>query len=272
MSRKVHLQTSVVSVDWLNANSDASNLIVLDCTINKKINNTSQRIPNSRFFDIKQKFSDTSAEFPSMLPSIEQFQNEAQALGINNDSAVVVYDDKGIYSSPRVWWLFKIFGFKNIAVLNGGLPEWLANGFQVEKYSDDVYSYGNFEASFQPELITNFKGIQVYTKRLDTVILDARSRPRFNCFVDEPRAGLRRGTIPNSKNLPYTELLNVNKLKTKKELSEIFNILVKDKTILVFSCGSGITACILALAATQCNFKNLVVYDGSWTEYGTLIK
>lgn len=272
MSRITHLQTSLVSVDWLKSNAEATNLVVLDCTINKQIDNTSERLPNARFFDIKQKFSDVSAEFPSTLPNTEQFQNEAQALGINTDSALVVYDDRGIYSSPRVWWLFKVFGFDNVAVLDGGLPEWKAKGFTIENYTENNYTYGDFVASFQPELITNIEGIQDLSKRLDTFILDARSRPRFNCLVDEPRVGLRRGTIPNSKNLPYTELLDGNKLKPKEELSEIFNILVEDKTTLVFSCGSGITACILALAASQCNFKNLVVYDGSWTEYGTLIK
>jgi thiosulfate/3-mercaptopyruvate sulfurtransferase len=272
MPNAANLHTSLVSVDWLKTNADAEKLIVLDCTINKNIDDNSQRIPNARFFDIKQKFSDVAAEFPSTLPSTQQFHKEVRSFGINSDSVIIVYDDKGIYSSARAWWLFKTFGFENVAVLDGGLPEWIANDFQIENYSSEIYVLGNFEASEQLSLMTNFNGVQDYSKRSDTQILDARSRQRFNCEVDEPRLGLRRGTIPNSKNLPYTELLNGNKLKTKEELSEIFNILVEDKTTLVFSCGSGITACILALAATQCNLKNLVVYDGSWTEYGTLIK
>lgn len=269
--KTIRLNSPLVSVEWLNEHFNASNLIVLDATINKVIDTTSIRIPNARFFDIKQKFSDTSAEFPSTLPSKEQFQKEAKALGINTDSAVVVYDDKGIYSSARAWWLFRVFGFENVAVLDGGLPEWKSRNFKVENYNHETYSEGNFVAHFNPELMTDFKGVNIYSQNSEYQILDARSEERFKCLVDEPRAGLRRGTIPNSKNLPYTELLNGHKLKSKSELSERFNNKVEDnKAKLVFSCGSGITACILALAATQCNFKNLIVYDGSWTEYGTL--
>lgn len=265
-----HLDKSLVSVDWLNANINAKNLILLDATINKTIDANALRLPKARFFDIKQKFSDTSAVFSSTLPSLQQFQTEARKLGITNTTVIVVYDDKGIYSSARAWWLFKTFGHKHIAVLDGGLPEWLASGFKLDNYTNETYSKGDFEAYFQPKLMTNFKGVNQFSKDPKTLILDARSQARFKCLVDEPREGLRRGTITNSKNLPYTELFNGNKLKSDKELSKIFNNLVKETTTLVFSCGSGITACILALAATQCGFKDLVVYDGSWTEYGTL--
>ncbi|WP_296316545.1 sulfurtransferase [Winogradskyella sp. UBA3174] len=267
-----HINSSLVSVKWLNANLNTTSLIVLDATINKAISNTAERIPNARFFDIKKKFSTISAPFPSTLPTAEQFQEEARLLGINEDSAVIVYDDKGIYSSARAWWLFKTFGFKNIAVLDGGIPEWLNNNFEVEHYKDETYPIGNFEAKLNLELMTDFNGINTFSNKPDSLIIDARSEVRFKCLVDEPKAGLRRGTIPNSENLPYTELLNGNKLKSKTELSEIFNNLVEDKTELVFSCGSGITACILALAATLCNYNNLTVYDGSWTEYGSLTK
>ncbi|EDP70795.1 thiosulfate sulfurtransferase SseA, putative [Flavobacteriales bacterium ALC-1] len=270
MSKISQLNTPLVSVDWLNDNRDTSNLIVLDATINKVIDATSIRIPKARFFDIKKKFSDVKAKFPSTLPSVEQFQTEAQKLGINSDSIIVVYDDKGIYSSARAWWLFKVFGFKNVAVLDGGLPEWKHQGFKVENFTDKTYPQGNFEAKYYSNLMTNFKGVNIYSNASKTLILDARSEARFKCMVDEPREGLRRGAIPNSKNLPYTELFNGNIMKPKAELSIIFANLVKDKAQLVFSCGSGITACILALAASICDYKELVVYDGSWTEYGTL--
>jgi len=262
--------TSLVSVIWLNTNLNTENLIILDATINKQVENNSERIPKARFFDIKQKFSDTNARFPSTLPSMEQFKTEARALGINNDSFIVVYDDKGIYSSARAWWLLKTFGFKNVAVLDGGLPEWKEQNFPIETYKKEPIEKGNFKASFLPELITDFTGVNQFSKDSKTLILDARSKARFNCLVDEPRQGLRRGTIPNSKNLPYTELFNGNILKSKEELLKIFDNLVEETTRMVFSCGSGITACILALAATQCGYQNLTVYDGSWTEYGTL--
>lgn len=269
--KTIRLNSSLVSVEWLNKHLDASNLIVLDATINKIIDSTSSKVPRARFFDIKYKFSDVTAEFPSTLPSKEQFQKEARALGINTDSTIIVYDDKGIYSSARAWWLFRVFGFQNVAVLDGGLPEWRRHNFKLENYNDQNNTEGNFVAHFHPELMTDFKGINTYSQNSEYQILDARSEERFKCLVDEPRAGLRRGTIPNSKNLPYTDLLNGNKLKSKSELLERFSTLVEDdKAKLVFSCGSGITACILALAATQCNYQNLIVYDGSWTEYGTL--
>ncbi|MBU2927174.1 sulfurtransferase [Winogradskyella psychrotolerans] len=267
---KIDQSSNLVSVEWLKDNHNANNLIILDATINKVIDEDSMRISNARFVDIKQRFSDTSAPFPSTLPSKEQFQNEARAIGINQDSMVVVYDDKGIYSSARVWWLFKVFGFENVAVLDGGLPKWKNHEYNIETYSDDTYAEGNFIAHFNPTLMTDFEGINEFSNSENVVIIDARSEARFNCSVDEPRVGLRRGTIPNSINLPYTELFNGNILKPITELSIIFNRLVEDKKPLVFSCGSGITACILALAATLCNYTELIVYDGSWTEYGSL--
>ncbi|WP_458626504.1 sulfurtransferase [Winogradskyella sp. PC D3.3] len=266
----IHLNSDLVSVEWLNKHADATNLIVLDATINKVISSVSTRLPNARFFDIKQKFSAVSAPFPSTLPSKEQFQNEAQLLGINNDSAIVVYDDKGLYSSARVWWLFKVFGFKNIAVLDGGLPQWEHQGFKVENYTDETYVKGDFEAEFRANLMTDFNGINQLNKDTNTLIIDARSEDRFLCKVDEPRDGLRRGTIPNSKNLPYTTLFEGYKMKSKDKLATLFKALVENETQIVFSCGSGITACVLALGATLCNYNNLIVYDGSWTEYGSL--
>ena len=270
MSTISNYRAPLVSVEWLKSHINSDELVVLDATINKVIDTSSERIPNARFFDIKKNFSDVNARFPSTIPDVNQFQIEARKLGVNNDSVIVVYDDKGIYSSARAWWLFKTFGFDNVAVIDGGLPEWKNNGFNIVSYSSEVYPQGNFEATSPKSLITDFNGIGEFSRDANALILDARSEARFNCLVDEPREGLRRGTIPNSKNLPYTTLFNGHKLKSKTELSKIFNNLVEEERILVFSCGSGITACILALAATLCDFKNLVVYDGSWTEYGTL--
>ncbi|WP_282042671.1 sulfurtransferase [Winogradskyella flava] len=270
MSTISDFQTPLVTVQWLKSHISAKELVVLDATINKVVDSSSERIPSARFFDIKKNFSDIKATFPSTLPSTDQFQTEARKLGINNNSIIVVYDDKGIYSSARAWWLFKVFGFDNVAVLDGGLPEWKANGFNMDYYVNEINLKGNFEAYYSPGLMTDFKGVNVFSQDTNTLILDARSEARFRCLIDEPRDGLRRGTIPNSQSLPYTTLFNGYKLKSKEQLSEIFNNLVEEERILVFSCGSGITACILALAATQCGYNNLVVYDGSWTEYGTL--
>ncbi len=127
-------------------NLEAENLVVLDGTINKVFDTSQYQIPNTRLFDIKNKFSDTSAPFPSTFPSEAQFQKEARALGINKDSAIVVYDDKGIYSSARVWWLFKAFGYNHVAVLNGGFPEWKKAGYATESMKPYTGKSGNFEA------------------------------------------------------------------------------------------------------------------------------
>ena len=271
MNKFFKLASNLVSINWLHYNLQLENLVILDATINKKIDDDSLCIPNARFFDIKGKFSNLNAQFPSTLPNESQFESEAQVLGINNDSVIVVYDDRGIYSSARAWWLFKTFGFNNIVVLDGGLPEWKANNFKLDNFDQTAMVTGDFSAIYQPELMTDFLDLQSFIEDSQALIIDARSKDRFDCLVDEPRAGLRRGTIPNSINLPYTELFDNNKLKPVKELSTIFNKLVKKESKLVFSCGSGITACILALAAKLCNYNNLAVYDGSWTEYGTLI-
>ena len=265
-----HISSPLVSAVWLHTNLEAENLIVLDATINKQIDEHSVRIPKARFFDIKKKFSDTESSFPSTLPSADQFQQEARKLGIQKNSVIIVYDDKGIYSSARCWWLFKVFGFTNIAVLNGGLPEWKNKGHRINTYDNFEFFEGDFVANFNPSLMTNFEGVNLFSKDNNVLIIDARSEARFTCQVDEPREGLRRGTIPNSLNLPYTELLNDNLMKPKSELQVFFNNLKLENNKVVFSCGSGITACILALGATVCEYKDLIVYDGSWTEYGTL--
>lgn len=149
------IKSPIVSAEWLYQNLEASKLVILDASMNKVTDsnalNDTKQIPNARFFDIKNKFSNVAAPFPNTVPSSEQFSQEAQKLGINKDSAIIVYDDKGIYSSARAWWLFKAFGFKNIAVLDGGLPEWVNKGFQVEGKQDFIEKTGDFIAGYHPE-------------------------------------------------------------------------------------------------------------------------
>ncbi|MCC1485113.1 sulfurtransferase [Winogradskyella immobilis] len=269
------IEKPLVSVTWLQTHIEAPNLIILDATLPKAGSIISEnkdrfKIPKARFFDIKNKFSDTSATFPNTLPSQNQFQKEIQQLGINNDSAIIVYDAHGIYSSARAWWLFKTFGFNNVAVLDGGLPEWQNQKNTVDVFSTESYKLGNFEANMPLKTMTDFKGLNTYLKSNEAVILDARPHKRFTGEVSEPRKGLRSGTIPKSINVPYKDLLIDNKFKSTESLQYIFSAIAQKDETLVFSCGSGITACNLALGATLCGYKNLVVYDGSWTEYGSL--
>lgn len=268
----LELKEPIVSVNWLNEHLEADNLIILDGTINKVYDATHQQILNTRFFDIKGKFSDKSNAFPSAFPSVEQFQSEARALGINQDSAIVVYDDKGIYSSARVWWMFKAFGFNNIAVLNGGFSAWLKLGYTTENMKLYEGKGGNFVANLQSGYMKFFKDLEHASKNNTHVIVDARSSGRFNKTEPEPRAGLRMGTIPNSLNLPYTDLLENGILKSKKDLAKAFYMVANTSDDIIFSCGSGLTACVLALGAYVSGYKNISVYDGSWTEWGTLVK
>jgi thiosulfate/3-mercaptopyruvate sulfurtransferase len=261
----------IVSVSWLNIHLKHEGLIVLDGTINKVFDRTLNQIPNARFFDIKNKFSVASAPFPSTFPSQDQFQKEARSLGINTDSAIVVYDDKGIYSSARVWWLFKAFGFDNIAVLDGGFPEWVKASYVTESMKPYEGEVGNFKARIKPELMKFFEDVKMASKTKSHTIIDARSAGRFKSTEPEPREGLRMGTIPNSINLPFEDLLADHQMLSKKDLEAKFQAIVKKEEPLIFSCGSGITACVLALGATMCGYKNISVYDGSWTEWGSLV-
>ena len=270
MSSKINLTSPIVSVEWLHGHLNSENLVVLDGTIAKTFDATQQQIPNARFFDIKQKFSDTTNAFPSAFPSAAQFQNEARKLGINKKSVIVVYDDKGIYSSARVWYMFRAFSFNTIAVLNGGFPDWLKAGYATENMKLYEGGLGDFEANLQPHFMTYFDDIETAVKGKTHKIIDARSSGRFNCTEPEPRAGLRMGTIPNSVNLPFTDLLDAGVLKSKKDLAKAFYMVAEQDDPIIFSCGSGITACVLALGAEISGYKHISVYDGSWTEYGSL--
>ena len=272
MNSKTYLTQPIVSIDWLYDNRNAKNLVILDGTMNKVFDAAQKKIPKARYFDIKNKFSNTSDPFPNAFPSTEQFQREARALGINSDSAIVVYDDKGIYSSARVWWLFKAFGYHNVAVLNGGFPAWSQAKYPVEGMTQYHGPIGNFVAQHQHKGMLFFNDIKDISANQTHKIIDARSAGRFNCEEPEPRTGLRMGTIPNSMNLPYTDLLEDGLLKQNQELEQAFNKLANKDEDLVFSCGSGITACVLALGAEISGYKNISVYDGSWTEWGTLVK
>ncbi|HKK11997.1 MAG TPA: rhodanese-like domain-containing protein, partial [Flavobacteriaceae bacterium] len=225
-----------------------------------------------RFFDLKNKFSDVSAPFPTTFPSAEQFSKSSRELGIDRNSAIVIYDDKGIYSSPRAWWLFKAFGHDNAAVLDGGLPAWQNANYKVENKQNYKGPFGTFKAKLRPGLMKFFEDVKKESLDAKYTIVDARSEARFKGLVPEPREGLRSGTIPNSVNIPYTELFKDYCFKTKDELRSVFEALAIPGSNLTFTCGSGITACVLALGAELLDYQNLSVYDGSWTEWGSLVE
>ena len=268
----------MVSKSWLKKNLDHPKLIILDATINKVITEdktavTNKIIPGARFFDIKGMFSDKETNIPNMLPAPKVFEKGCQYLGIQQDSQIVVYDQLGIYSGPRVWWMFKTMGFDNVAVLDGGLPAWINANYPLEdlnSYVDIKYEKGNFKAAFKPDHIVNQKGIFSIMHNPDVVILDARSHGRFIGTEPEPREDLKSGHIPGSINLPYTKVLKDGKMKSVEELKSIFTDIDLENKKLIFTCGSGITACIILLAAEIAGYSNLSVYDGSWSEWGLI--
>lgn len=273
---KLIIPSPIVTVTWLYNNKEKENLIILDASILKvgtaqKKEESKKTIPNSTFFDLKNVFLNKDGQFPNTIPTQNHFEEEVQKLGINKDSCVVVYDDLGVYSSPRAWWLFKLFGFKNVAVLNGGLPAWVKNYYPIEFLSLKESQQGSFTAIFQKELLCKTDNVLLASNNKQ-VILDARSKERFYATVPEPRKDLRGGHIPNSKSLPYTELQVDGKMKSKEELQKVFSILNPHNKKVIFSCGSGITACILALANEIIGNTNYSVYDGSWTEWASTLE
>ncbi len=262
------MQTPLVTVDWLHSHLSDPDLVILDATqAGKKADHEGLQLPGARHFDFKRTFADRENELPNMLPSPEAFATEAQKLGISNTSKIVVYDRLGVYSSPRVWWMFRTMGHDQVVVLDGGLPEWVRCGYEVEPVQRYDSLPGSFATVFNPDLV---KGIQDVYQNLSgkkALVVDARSAGRFEGIAPEPRAGLSSGHIPDSKNLPFPDVLRDGKFKPKAELLGLFQTLDLGDQPLIFSCGSGITACILYVASELVLSNEKAVYDGSWTEW-----
>ncbi len=267
--------SNIVSIDWLSDNLTNSNLVVLDATMKKKPNGESIPTPalkilGAKRFNFDTEICDQNTDLPHMLPTPSKFQQSVRELGISTKSIIVIYDAMGIFSSPRAWWMFKIMGHKEVYVLNGGLPKWIEADLPTTKeYSNTPIEIGNFESKFNPSMIKSSKEVLSAINNNKIQILDARSIHRFNGIEPEPRAGLKAGHIPSSKCIPFTETMSESIFKTKKELISIFKPKIKSNIKeLIFSCGSGVTASILALGADECGYENIAVYDGSWSEWG----
>lgn len=258
----------IVSSSWLFNNLNDPDLIILDASQKTAAGEfTNTRIKGARHFDLNNAFRDTSNELPNTLPSPEQFEENCRRLGINQSSKIVVYDNLGIYLSPRVWWMFKTMGHLNVAVLNGGLPEWIRLGYTTSSEEENNVIPGDFESKFNPKMVKDYDFVSSNISRHEAVLIDARSAGRFEGIAPEPREGLPSGHIPESMNLPYTEVLKNGKFKPTEDLVEIFNTLEIKEKPLVFSCGSGITACIILLASELVINNEKSVYDGSWTDW-----
>ena len=269
------MSKEIVSADWLFKNLNNNNLIVLDASLESTIGgivpeNNDKVIPTSRFFDLKNNFCDKNSSYPNTLPPEQQFEEECQKLGINKSSQIVVYDNHGVYSSPRVWWMFKVMGHENVVVLDGGLPEWIGKGYDTVEKVNEKYIPGNFKASFQSRFVKTYKDILQNTKLDSFQVVDARSNGRFKGIEKEPRKYLKSGHIPNSINIPYQNVLKKGKFKSVEDLKEIFEQKCSHSKAMVFTCGSGLTACIVMLAAEISFKESKTIYDGSWTEWAEL--
>ena len=267
------LRNSIISVDALMREMAAPNLIVLDANMSPVTGAVHDKssadvgIPGARRFDFDKEVCDKNSWLPHMMPDQEFFEQKVREIGINNESAIVVYDRVGVYSSPRAWWMFRAMGHSNVAILDGGLPAWMAAGLATsELMANPGLKGGAFKARPTNGAFVNAAEVECGLKSEDFAVIDARSAGRFNGTDPEPRAGLRSGHMPGSFNIPFSTVIEDGKLKGRDPLDEIFSP-YKGKR-LIFSCGSGVTACILALAADQAGYSDIAVYDGSWSEWG----
>ena len=224
-------------------------------------------IAGAQFFDL-DAISDTNSSLPHMLPPPNKFAREVGKLGASNAKKIICYDSLGLFSAARCWWMFKVFGHDDVAVLDGGLKKWLSENRRVES-GPAKSDAGQFHTTFRPSMVKSMA--QMATE--PSQIADARSPTRFRGEEAEPRPGVKPGHIPGAANVHYASLLNNDgTLKPHAELAEIF---VKSgidiEKPITTSCGSGVTAAILTLALAELNAKSHALYDGSWAEWSTLI-
>lgn len=266
--------TAFVSVDWLNAHQTDPDTVILYTRLANILTGeveplSNNVIPGARLFDFEQEFSDKKSDLPHTLPSSETFTQRAQEIGINQNSQIVIYDTQGLYSAPRAWWMLKAMGHNKVFILDGGLPEWVRHGYDTCSELTTGLPLGDFVASLKPGFFVAKEAIVENLASRKRLVLDARSHERFLGIAKEPRDGLRSGHIPHSVSLPFTSLIADGKLKSLECIKDCFKAYESEFKGVITSCGSGVTACILALAATEIGLKQVSVYDGSWTEWGS---
>ena len=266
---------TLVSTDWLAAHLNDPDLRVLDGSWylpamerDAKAEYDSAHIPGARFFDIDE-ISDHRSDLPHMAPPVEKFMSRLRAMGVGDGHQVVVYDGAGMVSAPRVWWLFKLMGQDNVAVLDGGFPKWQAEGREIEDLPPVVRDR-HMTVRLQNHLVRDVTQVSAAAKLGDVEIVDARAAERFRGDAPEPREGLRSGHIPGSKNVPFTTLLNDDAtMKEVEDLRAVFTSAGVDLAKpVITTCGSGVTAAVLGLALSRLGKTDYSLYDGSWSEWG----
>ncbi|QEW06559.1 sulfurtransferase [Nitrincola iocasae] len=271
----MHSDSPLVSVEWLVQNLDNPKLLLLDASMDQVVGTAPLVyeqcccIPGARQCDLENRFIDKDSPLPHTLPSETVFTQQAQRLGINADSIIVIYDNQGIYAAPRAWWMFRIMGHEQVYVVDGGLPEWQRQGHATGSEFAQASRPGDIQGVFQPQRVCSCAQLLNSLGAPHTEIIDARSEARFYGQAPEPRPGLRGGHIPGSVNLPFLDLMQGFRFLPRSMLAERFAACgVSSEDRLIFSCGSGITACIVLLAAAVVGYQSLGLYDGSWSEWG----
>ncbi len=272
--------SATVSCQWLNDHLNDDDLIILDASMPEPnlsgAADIKPAIKGAQAFDYANVFCDQTASLPCTMPSEQYFTEQVQQLGLSTDSTVVVYDNRGLFYSPRAWWMLRAMGFEQVFVLEGGLPKWQACGFECQTQYSQPSAKGDFIARFDSDdfvsstdilkIISDSQNTQQVS---DSIVIDVRSAARFNGIEKETRAGLRSGHIPCSENFPFTLLLKDGEFIDEAEQLSLLKQHMPDKSKrYAFSCGSGVTACIVLLSAYMQGYENLTVYDGSWTDWG----
>lgn len=266
----------IVSAEWLAARLDKPGMSIVDASWYLPTANRNAReeyitahIPGAVFFD-QDLVCDSLSPLPHTLPAPAEFARHASAMGITTDDTIVVYDGNGFFSAPRVWWMFRIMGAKHVYVLDGGFKGWLANNYPV---TDDVTQVApsSFHAKFQSAALMSLDGMRQVVAAKALQIADARANGRFTGAEVEPRAGIRSGHMPGARNIPATELSHNGYFKSIDDIRNIFiNAGIDPDKPVVASCGSGVTAAVLVLGLQSLGNSNVQLYDGSWTEWGSL--
>lgn len=262
------------SADWLADRLNAAGTVVVDGSYYLSTQNRDAKaeylqahIPGAVFFDINA-VADTGSDLPHMLPTAEKFGEMVGALGISDSDTIVVYDGSGLYSAPRIWWTFRIFGAKNVFILDGGFPAWRARNLPVQAGAV-TRTPVTFKASMASGAVATAADIQLTLEGGSAQIVDARSAGRFAGREPEPRAGLRSGHMPGALNLPFTEVVENGRLASPDKIAAAFaNAGVDVERPVITTCGSGVTAVVLALALDALGKDPARIYDGSWAEWG----